>query len=484
MNRLCWKLLRTSFLLMLSFLFIANRLFAADSDPASVDQAIKVLDLRTAALPDGAASAEMQQVGSVNYEIKKDPKAAYQAQQQILIKLGCKELPGSTVEAAYGSGMFQKASFVLTVSTSESGQPGMSRVSVTNFGNVRPASLPVIKSAKSSFANEATAMYFTDTKPADVIAETRKLFLDAGWEPYGANTNSPDLASITFKRNAIQAQVNVSVAPAQQGKTSIMYSALLLSADIPAPPTAGDVQYVDMLKTLRFTSSDNYDDVGKFYQQSLVRRGWTPTTEELIKSQDRFKRPIASQIYRNAAKDFLSLDLSTQNEKTHVVVKHLTADELALLEQKAREQEQKLAAEREAREKKAPKTGDTDPAKVPAAKGNAVAIPIPLKVKKVDQTSDNVLQIKVAAGKGQAAAKLIRDQLVAAKWKLDDDGDLDEMAGNLTFQNGDQQITLAFVDTGVTDVTVMLIGIGVNVEPAKAGAKATETEPAKKPEKK
>src|SRR5262245_56353431 len=64
---------------------------AADPvEPASVEQAVKVLDLRTLELPQGAAPAEMRQVSSVTYEIKIDPKMAFQIQQQQLIKLGWK----------------------------------------------------------------------------------------------------------------------------------------------------------------------------------------------------------------------------------------------------------------------------------------------------------------------------------------------------------------------------------------------------------
>ena len=479
-------------------LVVSTSLSAADTVPATVEQAVKVIDMRTVKLPEGAVTAAGRQVASVTYEIQSDPKLSYQRQQQELIKAGWKELPGSLVEAAYGNGMFQKSGFVILLSTSESGQPdqpGMSRVSLSNFGNVRPASLPVVKSAKSSFANEATAMYFTEAKPEEVVEATAKLMTAAGWEPYGTSGSLPDFLSMNFKRNAVQAQASVGISPAQQGKTSIMYATQLLSVDLPAPANAADVQYVDMLKTLRFTSSDDYDGVGKFYQQRLAGQGWTPTTPQLVKSTDRFKRPIAMQIFRNVAKDMLTLELSTQDEKTHAVIKHLSDDELAELEKKVRDDEQKLLAEQEARQKKSMREKKPTPGadvpdidaiindalnNSPAAKETTVRIPIPQKAKKVDRTSDNVLQIKLPAGKGKGAAESIRDQLVAAKWKLDDDADLDETAGNLTFKKGSQQVTLTYVDTGLSDVMMMVIGIGAKLEPAKESpaAKGSEKKPA------
>ncbi|MBS0203901.1 MAG: hypothetical protein JSS49_13430 [Planctomycetes bacterium] len=488
--------------LVLGFCSVAD-LAAAELavEAASVEQAIKVLDLRTLELPAGPIPSEMRQVGSVNYESKENPKAAFEAQQKQFLNLGWKELPGTMAEAAYGSGMFQKSTFVVNVSTSDAGRPdrpGMSRVSIINFGNVPLKKLPIIKGAKALFANEATAIYTTDLQPAEAADATRKQFLDAGWEPYGMAGDAATGLMQTFKRNAIQVQANASVAPAQGGKTAIMYSSLLLSADIPAPANAADVHYVDMLKTLRFSTTDSHADIAKFYQQALAKRGWKPTTEELITGTDRFKRATGMQIFRNKAEEMMQLDLQTQKDKNLVVMKHLTATELADQEARARAAAEKLVAEREVNSKKPmpkPESDDFDaelkkaltgtPAGTPTAKGGKVAIPLPATAKKVDQTGENVLQIKLPAGQGKGGAEFIRDQLTAADWTLDNDVDLDDTSGNFTFKKGTQQITMAFVDTGVTDVTLMVIGIGAKLEGVKFDpkAKGPEAKPTTRPSK-
>jgi hypothetical protein len=410
--------------------------------------------------------------------------AAFQAQQAQFLKLGWKELPGTMTEAAFGSGMFHKSNFTVSVTTSEAGRPdkaGVSQVYITNFGNVHPGKLPIVKNAKSLFASEATAMYVTELPPAEAVDATRKLLLEAGWEPYGQHGIGTENAMLTFKRNAIQVQASIGVAPAQGNKTSITYSALLLSADIPAPATAAELQYTDMQKTLRFTSADSYADVARYYRDTLTKRGWKATTEELVTSNDRFKRPTGMLIFRNSAKDYLSLDLTINPEKqTQAVVKHLTADEFARLEERARAEEQKRLAEKEKKPKEptatTPQIPDADAVIKQAledagGKKGKVALPILGElIKKVNQTSDNVLQIKLPAGKGKPAADFIRKQLVAGGWKLDDDQDLDESAGNFTFKKGTSHVTMTFVDTGVTDVTMMLIGIGTKIEATKAGA--------------
>ena len=105
-------------------------------------------------------------------------------------------------EEAYGVGQFQKSNYVVSVSTSNSGKPGVSRVSIFNLGNVRPTKLPVVKGAKSLFANETLAMYATDMKVADVVNSTRKLLLDAGWEPLtrSASTSRKPMRSLRSRR--------------------------------------------------------------------------------------------------------------------------------------------------------------------------------------------------------------------------------------------------------------------------------------------
>ena len=485
------------------------RLYAADDsarEAATVAAAIKVIDLRSFALPAGAVVEGVRQSGMVNYSIKADPKKAFQTQQQQFLKLGWKELPGTMAEPAYGVGLFQKSNFVVSVTTSDAGmpdQPGMSRVSIINFGNIRPGKLPVVPGAKSLFANDANALYVTDLKLTAAIETMRKLLLAAGWEPYGSTGSGQDNMLLTFKRNAIQVTAFIGVAPAQGGKTSIQLGTMQLSADIPAPADAVQLQYVDEQKTLRFESPGEFTDVAKFYQQTLARQGWKSTTEELVTQTDDFKRPTGMLVFRNAARDLMSLDLHQREGRTQVLLTHQTADEFAAAEKRAKAAAQLLVAEREkeaanAAKKpmptdaadaiealankaladalggKAAKTGKT-------TKGNkdSVLIAIPEKAGKVSQPSDNVLQIKVAAGTGKAAAERIRDQLVAAGWKIDGDDDLDKDSGNLTFKKGAQQISLNYVDTGILDVNLMLIGIGATLEPGKA--EPSGTAPGKKP---
>lgn len=495
-------------------------------DAATVETAAKVLDLSTLALAEGAKVPFGRYLGTVTYEVDSDSKTAFQFHQKQLTELGWKELPGAASQAEYISATFQKSGFVLSVASyasSDPTKPKSATVSINNLGNVRLSKLPSVKGAKQVFASDVTATYSTTLKPAEAVAATRKLLSEAGWEPYGSISNPPDSEVMTFKRNAVRLTAFVGVSPTQPNEVMISYNASVMAADIPAPTNAKEVGFDDAEKTLRFQSPDTFDDVAKFYQQRLAKMGWKPTTDELTKTKFGDDRSLATLMFRNGVKDVLSLDLTTDEGKTHAKLKHLTAAEIAAAEKSQRAAAEKLVAKNKALEEEAEAKPATKPtskkaaaesddglpdvdalikgavedalkdaglggkarakgtAKDKAADKDAVSVPIPEGAKKVTQTSGNVLQIKWPAGKGKASAETLRDQLLAAGWEMDEDDKIEKNSGNVTFTKDGKTLTMSFVDTGISDVNMMLIGIGVKLAEGKADPDAKV---AAKPEKK
>ena len=474
-------------------------LFAAEDlakSAATVEEVAKVLDLRTQALPEGATFGGARQLGALNYSVKGDLKSAFKYQQQQLTKAGWKELPGTQIVATSCSGMFQKSGFVVSVMCFDAG--GMSQVVLSNFGNLQLSKVPVVKGAKSVFANEASANFSVAMKPAEAAAATRKLLIDAGWEPFGSLSNPPDLETLTFKRNAVQLSTFISASQVEKGSSGLMYSASVISVDIPAPTNAEKLIYADHSKTLEFETSDDHETVAKFYRQRLAKQGWKPTTEQLIKQEDEYHRPFVTQVFRNDAKDILTLNLDAKEGQSRAKLAHLTGVEVAAIEKRQKEAAMKLVAQNKADEaaQKAkptarPKSDLADsiekaaedaiaealkgiPSKKGAAAGNdkakdkdAVSVPIPDSAKKVTQTSGNVLQVKFPGGKGESAATIIRDQLLAAGWEAEDGDKLDKTSGNVPFTKAGKTLTMTYVDAGVGDVNLMLIGIGVKLEQGK-----------------
>ena len=485
---------------------LGNSVFAQETvanKAATVEAAAKVIDLRSFGTPDGAELHGDQQVGAMSYGTSADPTAAYKFQQEQLTKLGWKELPGAMTEAAYASGIFSKDGYSLSVSTSASGQPEKERatfVYIMNFGNVSLKSLPVVKGATSTFVSEATAVYSVDLKVQDATDKTRKLLHEAGWQPYGYNDVSPELKQFQVKRNAIQIGVMVNVAPAQGNKTVVMYSSSLLAADIPAPANAEQLSFTGQQKTLRFESPEDFAAVVGFYEKTLPAQGWKPSGAKMVLGEDDFGRPVGTRVFTNAAGDVLDVTLEKSEEKTSAVVKHLSKQEIETAKKKLAEDEKELISENKAaKDEEMMESDDSDPdvdalansliAEALGGKGkksggkkksvakasDSVQIKVPAGTK-VNRTSDNVLQIKVAAGKGLKTAEFIQGHLAADGWEVEGD-DLEKDSGNLDFTKDSQSITLTYVDTGFTDVMMMLIGIGTPLDSseAKAPAKVTDS---------
>ncbi len=127
-------------------------------------------------------------------------------------------------------------------------------------------------------------------------------------------------------------------------------------------------------------------------------------------------------------------------------------------------------------------------AKVTATDKDAVSVPVPENAKKVSKSSNSQMQIEFPAGKGVAAAEIIREQLLAAEWESDDSEPLRKPAGSLTFEKAGKTLVLTYVDPGFGDAKVILMGGGGlkleqgEVDPkAKVPAAGSRPKPEPKP---
>ena len=483
---------------------------------ATVEEAAKVIDLSTLPLPEGARDAYQRHLSYVTYRVDGDSKSAFQFQQTQLAKLGWKELPGTVIRGEYISASLQKSGFVLSVSSSASSDPGKPKsatVSLSNLGNLRLSKLPAVTGAKQVFASDVAATYTTTLKLADATTATRKLLMDAGWEPYGSQSNPPDSEVLTFKRNAIRLSASVGAHPTQKGQVMISYNSTLMTADIPAPTNAKDVGFDDTQKVLKFQSPDTFDDVAKFYQQRLAKMGWTPDSKELSKSKYGDNRPLGELHFRNTAKDSLLLQLTEQEETTRVRLSLKTAADSAALQKELNAATEKLAAEEKSRKEAEAKASASKPAATkPAAKSDdgfpdidalikskiaaarkeagldaekpakgaaekgtdngSFSVPIPAGAVKVIQASDDTLRIKWPGGKGQASAEALRLQLLAAGWEIGDADEIKKNSGEVKFKKDGLRLRMSFTDGDFPEANMYVRGDGLKLTEGKADPNA------------
>jgi hypothetical protein len=312
-------------------------------------------------------------------------------------------------------------------------QPEAVMVSVMNHGNVDLAQLPVPEGSKSIYAGPASALFVTDSPVAVTREAVRKLLEGQGWEPYGEAGETS-----YYKRNAVRLLATIGAAPAQGGRTTISYATEQLSADLPAPRETVAAQYADANKQLFFDSKLTKSQVAEFYREALGRSGWKPTTEKPVDS------PMgASLVFRNLARDLITLEIQPVNGLQRVLIRHQAAAEVADQERLA-----KIAAERMSREKE--------------QEARKLTIELPKDAQEVEATEDQV-EFTLAAGKARAAVEVLRGTLKQAGW-TEADSRLEAMFGNILLTKDKARVTLTYIETGIMPAEVTITAFGVKLE--------------------
>lgn len=417
--------------------------------PATVEQAARILDLSTFPLMDGAKPLESPQVANLFYLATGDVKTAFEFNRKALVGQGWKELPNSSVTDQSASAMFSRNGFVVSLSVSPHGEPGIVFVMLQNLGNVKPGKLPVPPNAKPVYVGDSTAMYETEAAVPATVDACRNLLVAQGWVPYGDAGDSA-----IFKQNANLVTATVSSAPAQGGKTMIQYSNQLISADIPAPPNVEDLRYADQPPELTFeTAETNQDVIVDFYRKTLATAGWKSTMDKMVAVDDK-----PTMIFRNPAKDMLTLSVSgVLRGKFLFSVRFQSAAEIAERDRRIKEQAPALRAAAEAEAaKEAAELAERN--KVPK-----VAITLPADAKDVKQTKDQI-KFTVGKGKAKAAVESFRTQFREAGWK-ENFASVTGMSGAVSFSKGDgQSVSLTYTDTGFLPTEVSLSAMRAELE--------------------
>ena len=415
----------------------------AAGEPATVEAAARVLDLRTFPVPQGAKVSDRRTLAMLMFEAPGGAKAAFDLLRRQFTERGWKELPGSYQDDANASGHFSKEGFIVAASTSNVvGDPrkdGWSRVSVVNHGNIAPAKLPAPPGVKPFYPSASEASYITEAKVPETAAACRKLLLAAGWTPYGTASSDPESPMMYFKRNAIRLMAWVSSAPAQGGKTIIKYSTDLLSADLPVPPDATDPRYNDGDRSLRFDSPDEQAGaIVEFYQQQLPKQAWKPTTERPVVDE---RKGTQFLIFRNPQGDMISLDLTRFTDIVRVKVQHQTAAKVAELDRLAEEEAERRRQELARKSVKV-----------------KVAVPLPALAAKIEQDRADLFEFTLGTGGGPVAFGAFREHFLKDGWSEEEGTRTEANTGSMSIKKGEATIRFSYFDSGITDAEITVSG--------------------------
>lgn len=421
----------------LAFIFLASSFLVAEepaTKPATVAQALQVLDLTKLPVVEGTEEPVNRSVGSLSYTTKGDCKAAFEFHRAQFKKQKWTEQPGAMVTDMYASGMFARDGFLASLSTSPQG-PDVTYVAINLHGNVDLSKLPKPAGLETLYVGPQVAMYTTKAPVKDTAAECKKLLLAQGWQVYGDAGDAQ-----FFKQNAIRLLVSVAEAPAQMGKTSVSFTAEQLSADIPAPAETVQLQYSDSTKEVLFDTKASEDEIEKFYRETLTKLGWKATTDKPFAID--WKRGL---IFRSAAKEMLSLEMYTVEEEKvlRVVIRYQTAAEV--------DAEEKRFQEAMAEKKNAPKP-----------KVGQVKIKVP-EGADITEESAQQLEFKVASDKAKSVLTAIQKDLAKAGWR-ESVSAAEEVAGQITFKKGEAEITILYVIPGIIPAEITIRGSGIELE--------------------
>lgn len=426
--------------------------------PATVEEAAKLLDLRTLKLFDGAeVLRERLQVGELYYRVQASLRDVLKYHLTQLKKSGWQVLPSSRINDTEPRILLTQDGYVAELYLSRVSYPpekeGYVSVTLTNHGNILSRSLPKPAQVEVNYVDETAAMYITDRPAAEIRSESERLLHELGWEPYGV---AADVRY--FKRNAILLQVDVSTHESRPGKTFLSYHTRLLSADLPMPQQYDNPRYDDVRKRVTFDCpADDVDKVTAYYSTQLGKQGWEATGDPARIDEQTFV------IYRNTGGDMIELSFRHFRDECSVTVAHSTATEIAAREQRMKEHA-RLAARAAVGEDPAD-IGETEPpesSELPSVTTDdsadeatatvepggiaASLIPIPDNAAKVQLDADLEMIIYRHDLSVDQLAEYYRTTFKKIGWRETTDEtflDAEENIGGITFASGERQLRIA-----------------------------------------
>jgi hypothetical protein len=306
---------------------------------------------------------------------------------------------------------------------------------------ILPAALPKPAGLKAVIETRQTAIYSVPKPKEAVRTEAVKIFTDAGWLPYGEAGETR-----YFKRGKVKALLTVSSAPNDTGKSMVTYMAETMSADLPAPPGATDIQYSETTKRLSFFSTQTPDQIDAAYRKLVEPAGWATT----------MKKPATTDldyvvIYRHPTEGMIRLEMRPGPEKVLATVIYSTLQDVQAEEARAKAQgdalRKKLAAQA-------------------AAANPEVHLTVPKGTSKHFATKGGYALV-MAPGTAMEGAKKISAELQQQGWKPGADLPLARETGMIELSRDNLRASIVFMDPGgiPAEITLLAPDVSIKVKP-------------------
>lgn len=420
------------------------------AEAATVRQLAQLLDLRQMALPEGTEAPGQADVGQLLYQTPAEVTAVVDFYRPLLTEQGWQEQSDqSYVDTATATLYFTKEGYALSLTASQSGD-GSTMVSLMHHGNIDLRALPQMADAEDGFAAPNTLIYTSPSSVAEVVEFTRQELAAQGWHEYtrpnSASADNADMQTLSFIQNGLELSSFISLAPAQDNKTSVQYSLIPLALDMPIPDDATKVEFDASQPYLGFQSPASPDTLVDFYRAEMTDLGWTEVEDRAITNPDQ-----ASLTFDNEAEQMaLTLSLASGDDGTTAVLQPFDADLLTEAEETSPTEE----------------VSETTATETSAAMPD---LPFPEDAQDVVYDADATQITYTSPSKVTEVAEFYRQTLPEQGWQEDEDFSIvEDTFGSLEFSQGDDTLSITlFPDVIKGDGTQVMIDVSGMVAPAE-----------------
>jgi hypothetical protein len=249
--------------------------------PATLKEALAVIDLSTFPVPDGALYADKSPVASSYVLPRGNAVKAVELYRSTLVPQGWKPAADPKlfeVGKDWAQLIFVKQGFVLYASVGVSSGNGNMNAALFHVGNIDARTLPRPAGAEIVDALPPRIIYRTAVKPDDFKQFMRTEMKKQGWQQYSRRLRrgeslpeSGQDKELKFLSHAVKAELSINPAG---DKTRVICGVGLVNEHLPILPDARAIELDEDPLSLSYYTATAPEKVVDFYQKELATADW------------------------------------------------------------------------------------------------------------------------------------------------------------------------------------------------------------------
>jgi hypothetical protein len=253
----------------------------APPPPATLKEALAVIDLSTFPVPDGALYADKSPVASSYVLPRGDVAKAVELYRSTLVQQGWKPAADPKlfeVGKDWAQLIFVKQGFTLYASVGVSSGNGNMNAALFHVGNIDARTLPRPAGAEIAEALPSRIIYRTVVKPDDFKEFMCTEMEKQGWQQYSRRLRrgesvreSGKYKELKFLSHAVKAELFINL---EGDKTRVICGVGLVNEHLPILPDARAIELDEDPLSLSYYTAAAPEKVVDFYQKELAAADW------------------------------------------------------------------------------------------------------------------------------------------------------------------------------------------------------------------